>query len=62
MRVEAGDDLRPIAATLKRSTIQQAISTAQFTTPLRALPKQGRPRRNLEKTTGANRVWSEGSL
>ena len=27
------------------------------------LPEQGgRPRRNLEKTTGANRVWSEGSL
>jgi hypothetical protein len=27
-----------------------------------ALPERWSPRRNLEKTAGANRVWSEGSL
>ena len=30
--------------------------------PLGIARTGGRPRRNLEKTTGANRVWSEGSL
>ena len=35
-------------------------SSAQLSTVGACLSK-GSPRRNLEKTTGANRVWSEGS-
>ena len=63
-RMPAGEYPRQVAYLMTREILEGEgtglQSSAQLSTVGACLSK-GSPRRNLEKTTGANRVWSEGS-